>query len=77
MTARARNLEILSSGGVDITEVIKLMQRSRIVINNTTYWNGMQERIFTAMLAGAVCVTNEYTLLNKLLVPEKEIVTFR
>ena len=56
--------------------MIKLMQRSRIVINNTNILDGMHERIFTAMLAGAVCVTNEYTLLNKLLVPEKEIVTF-
>ena len=74
--AGRENLEILSSEGVDITEVIKLMQRSRIVINNTNILDGMHERIFTAMLAGAVCVTNEYTLLNKLLVPEKEIVTF-
>ena len=74
--AGRENLEILSSEGVDITEVIKLMQRSRIVINNTNILDGMHERIFTAMLAGAVCVTNEYTLLSKLLVPEKEIVTF-
>lgn len=53
--AGRENLEILSSEGVDITEVIKLMQRSRIVINNTNILDGMHERIFTAMLAGAVC----------------------
>ena len=70
------NLEVISAEGLDITEVIKLMQRSKIVINNTNFLDGMHERIFTAMLAGAVCVTNEYTLLNSILENGKEIVTF-
>ena len=67
-------IETLQTHG--LTDVIKVRQRSGIVITNRSILDGMHERIFTAMLAGAVCVTNEYTLLSKLLVPEKEIVTF-
>lgn len=74
--AARENLNIISAEGVDITEVVKLMQRSKIVINNTNILDGMHERIFTAMLAGAVCVTNEYKLLNGILENGKEIVTF-
>lgn len=74
--AGKEKLEILSSEGVGIEEVIVLMQRSKIVLNNTNILDGMHERIFTAMLAGAVCVTNEYELLDELLENEKELVTF-
>lgn len=70
------NLEILSDTGVDITEVVRLMQRSRIVLNNTNILDGMHERIFTAMLAKAVCVTNEFELLNRLFRNGRELVTF-
>ena len=74
--AGRENLDIVSAEGVDITEVVRLMQRSKIVINNTNFYDGMHERIFTAMLTGAVCVTNEYKLLNSILENGKEIVTF-
>lgn len=74
--AGRENLEILSDTGVDIDDAIALMQRSKIVLNNTNILDGMHERIFTAMLAGAVCVTNEYELLNDFLENEKELVTF-
>ena len=36
----------------------------------------MHERIFTAMLAGAVCVTSKYQLLEKFFEDGKEIVTY-
>lgn len=70
------NLHILSDTGVDITEVITLMRRSKVVLNNTNIIDGMHERIFTAMLAGAVCVTNEYQLLEDFFSNGKELVTF-
>lgn len=70
------NLEILSDQGVDIEDVIKLMQRSKIVLNNTNIIDGMHERIFTAMLANAVCVTNEYAMLRHFFEDGKEIVTY-
>lgn len=69
-------LHILSHEGVDITEVIGLMQRSKIVLNNMNFLDGMHERIFTAMLAKAVCVTNEFELLNELFADGRELVTY-
>ena len=47
----SENLDILSEEGVDITEVIRYMQNSRIVLHNINFETGMHERIFTAMLA--------------------------
>ena len=70
------NLKILSDEGLDILEVIKLMQRSKIVINNTNITDGMHERIFTAMLAKAVCVTNESMTVERLLRVGEEIIEF-
>ena len=70
------NLNIISDKGVDIEEVVEMMGRSKIVLNNTNILDGMHERILTAMLANAVCVTNEYDLLNNFFEDGKEIVTF-
>ena len=72
----SENLDILSEEGVDITEVIRYMQNSRIVLHNINFETGMHERIFTAMLAGAVCVTSKYQLLKKFFEDGKEIVTY-
>ncbi len=70
------NLTILSDKGMDITEVIALMGRSKIVLNNTNILDGMHERIITAMLANAVSVTNEYEIMNNFFESGKELVTF-
>lgn len=72
----AENLTILSDKGLDITEVIELMGRSKIVLNNTNILDGMHERIITAMLANAVCVTNEYDMMDNFFENGKELVTF-
>lgn len=69
-------LQILSNEGVDITEVVKLMQHSKIVLNNINFLDGMHERIFTAMLAKAVCLTNEHDLLKSLFEVGEEVVTY-
>lgn len=70
------NLAILSNTGLDIKEVIALMGRSKIVLNNTNILDGMHERIITAMLANAVSVTNEYDMMNNFFENGKELVTF-
>lgn len=70
------NLEILAEEGVNITEVVKYMQHSKIVLHNINFVTGLHERIFTAMLAGAVCVTEKYELLEKFFEDGKEIVTY-
>lgn len=70
------NLNIVSTKGVDITEVIRLMQRSKIILHNINFDSGMHERIFTAMLANSVCVTNEYELLKHFFTNGKEMLMF-
>lgn len=70
------HLQILSKEGVDIKEVVKLMQRSKIVLNNINFVDGMHERIFTAMLAKAVCMTNKHKILETLFEDGKEVVTY-
>ena len=74
--AGKENLLVLSDNGMDISEVVKLMQRSKIVLNNTNIMDGMHERIFTAMLQGAVCITNEFELLHDFFEDGKELITF-
>lgn len=70
------HLDVLSAEGVDIKEVVQLMQRSKIVLHNTNFASGMHERIFTAMLAGAVCVTSEYDLLRQFFTNGIEMVMY-
>ncbi len=70
------NLTILSDRGLDITEVIALMGRAKIVLNNTNILDGLHERIVTAMLANAVSVTNEYDMMSNFFESGKELVTF-
>ena len=70
-------LQIISGEGLDINEVIAVMEDSKVVMNITNFFDGMHERIFTAMLAKAVCVTNEYKLVNEFFEPGKDILEFR
>lgn len=72
----AGNLEVLSEEGVDITEVVRYMQHSKIVLHNINFVTGLHERIFTAMLAGAICVTRRYELLESFFEEGKEIATY-
>lgn len=69
-------LQIISAVGVNISEAVRLMQRSKIVLNNINFVDGMHERIFTAMLAKAVCLTNEHEILKTLFEDGKEVVTY-
>ncbi len=56
-------------GAKDITEVVKLIQRSKVVINPfpIIFYKGAHERIFTALLNKAVCFTPYSEYLDDLL----------
>jgi hypothetical protein len=70
------NLDIISATGVDIHETAKLMQRSKIVLHNTNFECGMHERIFTAMLAKAICVSSENECMKRFFQKDKEMVMY-
>lgn len=56
-------------GPMDITEVTELIAKAKVLINPfpTLYEEGAHERIFTAMINGAVCFTPGYPFLRELL----------
>lgn len=56
-------------GAKDITEVVKLIQRSQIVINPfpVIFYKGAHERIFTALLNRTICFTPYSEYLDDLL----------
>ncbi|BCJ92949.1 hypothetical protein acsn021_05180 [Anaerocolumna cellulosilytica] len=59
-------LSIATIPDKDITNVINLMSRSKIVLNHVpTLQEGFHERIFTSMLNGAICLTNDFPIINK------------
>ena len=70
------HLRILAGQGVSIEETMQLMGRSKIVLHCMNFFDGMHERIFTAMLANAVCVSYRYDTLFEFFREGKEIVTF-
>jgi hypothetical protein len=70
------NLDIISATGVDIYETVKLMQRSKIVLHNTNFECGMHERIFTAMLANAICASSENECMKRFFQKDKEMVMY-
>lgn len=52
------NINIYSETGLDIEEVIEIMGNSKMVLNSLATFHGSHERIYTAMLQGAISVTN-------------------
>ena len=70
-TDHAKNLTVLDETGKNIEEVAALMGNAKIVLNICPVFRaGAHERIFTAMLAGAVCVTDENPYLKEILPDE-------
>lgn len=74
--AGREHLHILAEGGVLIDETVRLMGRSKIVLHCMNFFDGMHERIFTAMLANAVCVSYRYDTLFEFFREGEDIVTF-
>lgn len=70
------HLHIISDKGLDINEVTELMHRSKIVLNNINFYDGLHERIFTAMLSNAVCLTHGFELLDQYLEKGRVLVTY-
>lgn len=60
---------ITVTGGLDIEDVIQLMQRSKIVMNPlpVVFYKGAHERIFTAMLNRAICFTPYSEFLDEMM----------
>ena len=65
-TEYPRNLTIIE--GRSINEIAELMGDAKIVLNVCpVFTEGAHERIFTAMLAGAVCLTDENDYIHEIL----------
>ena len=63
---------------VDFTHALKIMQQSKIVLNATpTLSSGCHEGVFSAMLNGAVALTNTSTFYKQEFFQNKEIVRFQ
>ena len=55
------NIKIIGNNGLDFLEVLEVIGDSKMVLNNApTYPYGTHERIFTSMLNGAICLTNDF-----------------
>lgn len=64
-------------GPVDITETLRLVRRSRIVVNVLPgYTDGAHERVFTGMLGGAVCVSDRSRYMEEEFVDGSDILLF-
>ncbi len=71
------NLEIVGENGLDFLEVLELMSNSKIVLNNApTYQYGTHERIFTSMLCGSVCLTNDFPVIREEFSQDENIILY-
>lgn len=62
---------------VSCREACDIMNDSKIVLNIMPWFKkGSHERIFMAMLAGAVCITDESTYINQEFTDNVEIITY-
>ncbi len=65
------------SGSMPFEEGLALMEDSRIVLNQMSWFkDGATERIFNAMLQGAVCVTDESVYLKEQLRSGEDVIFF-
>ncbi len=72
----SENLILLKEKAYLINDVVELMKNAKFVLNVVPVFRaGAHERIFTAMLAGAVCVTDENEYLRTILT-DKEVVFY-
>lgn len=62
---------------VSCREACDIMNESKIVLNVMPWFKkGSHERIFMAMLSGAVCITDESTYINEQFADNVEIITY-
>lgn len=70
--------KVIVHESVSYNEMLNLNMNSKIVLNNMPLFrNGSHERVFTAMLNGAVCVTEESKYLKTQFVDDEDLVFFR
>ncbi len=70
-------LNILSEEGMDIEENLTVIANSKILLNVLpTFQNGTHERVFTAMMNGCICLTNDNHFFKVNFEENKEIVYY-
>ena len=74
----ADNVNLQICGAVEQKECIHLMGNSKIVLNVMPWFkDGIHDRVINAMLAGAVCVTDESGYLSEIFEAQEDYVPFR
>lgn len=70
-------LHIITSDGLDFLDVLEFMGNSKMVLNHIpTLQNGMHERIFTSMLCGSLCLTNDFPIIHEEFTDNKNIILY-
>lgn len=71
------NLIIMGSNGIDFLNVLEIIANSKMVLNDiATYQTGLHERIFTSMLCGAICLTNDFPIIHDEFTDRENILLF-
>jgi spore maturation protein CgeB len=65
------------NGAVGFNDILKLMTRSKIVLNIGNYPDGSHERVFSAMLNGALMLSDYNSYLAEIFEEDKEIAFYR
>lgn len=70
-------LHIISTTGLEFFDVLEFMGNSKMVLNHVpTLQNGMHERIFSSMLCGAICLTNDFPIIHEEFTDNKNIILY-
>jgi len=71
------NLTIMGTDGIDLLDVLEIIANSKMVLNHVpTLQTGMHERIFTTMMCGAICLTNDFPIIHDEFIDSENILLF-
>ncbi|MDF2544535.1 MAG: hypothetical protein K0S47_4253, partial [Herbinix sp.] len=71
-------LEIITDKGLDISQTLNIMGKSKMVLNHLpTYQNGMHERIYSSMRAGAISLTLDFPIVHEQFTDNENIILFQ
>ncbi len=71
-------LEIITDKGLDISQTLDIMGKSKMVLNHLpTYQNGMHERIYSSMRAGAISLTLDFPIVHEQFTDNENIILFQ
>ncbi|MGQ9825978.1 MAG: glycosyltransferase family protein [Desulfotomaculales bacterium] len=73
----AHNGHLLYLGNANFTQVLESMGKARVVMNvNPNFPDGSHERVFSAMLNGAVCLSDRNKYLSQEFIEGKDIIFY-